>query len=209
MRTKNIYLIGLSFFVVFFLSIAWMFVAWPAVVGHCEGTDEFTKSESGPLEIPPERALVLLGDSLLTGSAEFSPVEMACELIYQGKFDAADELIEHQLSLGSGPIGAEQPGQDAQPQSALSGLAEIVQEYKDISQRRQSAREAAYEERLSELEKLRAETDANDVNDVIAGDVNDIVAALSVIAKASEFADQTKKEQLLSDAFVKRLCKKR
>ena len=208
LRTKNIYLIGLSFFVAFFLSIACMFVAWSAVVGRCEGTDEFAKSESWLLEIPPERASILFGDSLLTGSAESSPVEMACELIYQGKFDAADELIEHQLSLGSGPIGAEQPGQDAQPQSALSGLAEIVQEYKDISRERQSAREAAYKERLSELEKLRAETDANDVNDVIAGDVNDIVAALSVIAKASEYADQTKKEQLLSDAFVKEAMQK-
>jgi carboxyl-terminal processing protease len=133
---------------------------------------------------------------------------MSCELIYRGKFDAADELIQHQLSLDPLPNAAERPGQDVQPQSALSGLAQIVQEYKDITRQRQLAREAAYEEQLSELEKLRAQADANDVNDVIASDVNDIVEVLSVVAKASEFADQAQREQLLSDAFVKDVMQK-
>ena len=208
LRTKNIYLIGLCFFVAFFLSVAWMFVARPAVVHPGQGSDEVPRFASGLSEVPLECASVPLDNSLLTGSAESSPVEMACELICQGKFDAADELIQHQLSLGSRPIGAGQSCQGEQPQSGLSELAQIVQEYKDIGQRRRLAQEAAYKEQLSELEKLRAETDTDDANDAAASDVNDIVAMLSVIAKASEFADETQREQLLSDAFVEEAMQK-
>jgi carboxyl-terminal processing protease len=188
-------LIGLSCFAAFFLSVAWMFLPWPAVVNPCEGRDGVPKSAS-----------VALDDSLLTASDESRPVETACKLIYQDKFDAAGELIQRRLGVSLSSIDAGQAGEDAQPQSALYGLAQIVQEYKGIGRRRQLDREAAYKEQLSELEKFRAETDANDVNDVILGDVNDvndIVAALSVIAKASEFANEAQKEQLLSDAFVK------
>jgi carboxyl-terminal processing protease len=87
-------------------------------------------------------------------------------------------------------------------------LAQIVQEYKDISQQRERAQEAAYKEHVSQLEKLRAEADTNDGNDVIVGDVNDIVKVMSVIAEVFEFADQTQKEQLLSDALVKDIVQK-
>jgi len=110
-------------------------------------------------------------------SGEPNVVETVCELIYQGQFDAADELI----------------GED----SRLGRLAKIVQEYKDIEQRRQSARKVAYEEQLAELEKFRAEADSNDVND--------IPAVFSVISKAVEFADDAQREQLLSEPFVKRI----
>ena len=110
-------------------------------------------------------------------SGEPNVVETVCELIYQGQFDAADELI----------------GED----SRLGRLAKIVQEYKEIEQRRQSARKVAYEEQLAELEKFRAEADSNDVND--------IPAVFSVISKAVEFADDAQREQLLSEPFVKRI----
>ncbi len=124
-----------------------------------------------------------------TSSGRAGVVESACELIYQGQFDAADELIGERSRLGR--------------------LAKIVQEYKSIKQRRQSAREAAYQEQLAELEKFRAEADANDVNDVgfpqsgVA--VNDIPAVFSVIVKACEFADDAQREQLLSESFVKQV----
>ena len=134
--------------------------------------------------------------------------EAACELIYQGKFDAAGALIE-------------QSGQDQQPQ--LSKLAEIIREYQGIDQRRQSAREDAYKEQLAELAKLeeapfwaetekspaQAEVDANnptDSNDV--NDVSNITKALLVITNTCEFADQKQKDQLLSDPFVKQVFQK-
>jgi len=207
LRSKNIYLIGLSFFVAFFLSAAGAFAArpvplevptvgeedgsgvllltWPAVVDPCEGPSLAGTQSSG--EVPEST------------SAEPSLVEKVCELIYEGKFDSAGEMIE-------------EAGPDAQSQFlSLSRLAEIVREYKAISQRRQLAREAAYKEQLAELEKFQAGTDINDVNDVNnvnLNDVNDIVEVLSVIAKASEFADDAQKEQLLSDVFVKEVLQK-
>lgn len=124
-----------------------------------------------------------------TSSGQANVVESACELIYQGQFDAADELIGEHSQFGE--------------------LAKIVQEYKDISQRRQSTRKAAYEEQLAELEKFRAKADANAVNDVgfpqsgVA--VNDIPGVFSVIVRACEFADEAQREQLLSDSFVKQV----
>ena len=164
---ERVYLIWLVWLVtIVFSSAAFGFTARPVVLGSCESGDKVTKSES----------------------SEPNFVETAFELIYQGKFDAAGELIK-------------QSGQDAHPQ--LVQLAEIIQEYKDISQPRQLAREAAYQEQLSELGKFRAKTDTNDVNDV-----NDMSGVLLVIAKACEFADEAQREQLLSEAFVKQILQK-
>ncbi|MCX5636714.1 MAG: S41 family peptidase [Planctomycetota bacterium] len=155
----------------------------------------------------PARQDVFAGDPCTSGNkvtkstqAKPSPIERACELIYEGKFDAAGELIK-------------QSGEDTQKRlPSLSGLEKIVEESKSISQRRQTARETAYREQLAELEKLRAKIDVNDVRDANdrndVNDVNNITTALSVITKACEFADQTQKERLLSDAFVKRVLQK-
>ena len=129
-----------------------------------------------------------------TASAQSGAVKTACELIYHSKFDAAAEQIE-------------QSDRTTYPQ--LGRLAEIIQEYKDTSKQRQSAREAAYQEQLAELQKRQAQgktTDVNDTNDV--NDVNDIVNVLSVITKASEYARADQKEHLLSDAFVKQTIQK-
>ena len=120
-------------------------------------------------------------------SAESLVVREACELICQGEFGAAGELVE-QLDQ-----------QDHHPQ--FSQLAGIVTEYKAISQRRQEAQQTAYEKQLVELEEFRVAADANDANDV--NDVNDIVEAFLVIAGACELADQKQKDELFSDAFVK------
>jgi len=153
---------------------------------------------------PPESAT---GESII--------VKAACELIYQGQFEAAGDLIQQQSEAWPGPVGADQAG--AEGQSRLGRLAEIVREYKAISQRRRSAREAAYAKELAELEKFRAAAEsrvpkgddkervgsANDVNDV-----NDISKVLAAIAKVSDFANEQQKEQLLSDSFVKQVLQK-
>ncbi|MHC4110025.1 MAG: S41 family peptidase [Planctomycetota bacterium] len=111
-------------------------------------------------------------------STESVAVDAVCELIFQGRFDAADKIVVESSRLGR--------------------LANIIAEYKDIKQRRQSTLEAAYKEQLAELEKFRAATDSNGLNDV-----NDITKALGIIAKTHEFTDETQKEQLLSDSLVK------
>jgi len=131
-----------------------------------------------------------------SASGESIVVKAACELIYQGQFGAAGDLIQQQLEVRPGPVGADQTSTDGQSQ--LGRLVEIVREYQGISQRRQSAREAAYAEKLGELEKFRAAAESNDVNDA-----NDISKVLVAIAKVSDFANEQQKEELLSDSFVK------
>lgn len=76
--------------------------------------------------------------SFVVPTTEKDLVNQACELVYQGKFDAADEMIK-------------QSGQSP----SLSELAQIVSEYGSINQKRKSAKETAYKEQLEELEKLR------------------------------------------------------
>lgn len=135
-------------------------------------------------------------DRVEESSAQPDVVRTAFELIYGGKFDSAGELII----------------QSGQSQSQLSQLEEIVQEYEKIGQRRHTAQEAAYQEQLAELEKYRDATDTNnicDVNDIRdINDVNNLSVALSVIAKASEFADDAKKDELFSTASVTRVFQK-
>ncbi len=131
--------------------------------------------------------------------AEPNAFEKICGLIYQGKFDAADTLIK-------------KSNKKQHPQ--LGQLAEIIAEYKAISQRRQSVRDAEYKERLAELEKFQvkpilSQAEGIDVNNV--GDVNDannISDVLSVIARACELADEKQKEELLSRPYVKQALQK-
>ena len=144
------------------------------------------ESVSAPLPAP-------VGSSALTGSTESGTFAQAFELIQEGKFEAAHKLIEPARTQDSAQLGA-----------TAGLLVQIIDEYEQMGERRQAARETAYTEALAELEKLqaqRADDDANDVSDV--NDVNDISAALAVIAKAREFADEKQQQQLTSDAFVR------
>lgn len=115
-------------------------------------------------------------------------VRLVCELIYEGKFTEAGELIEQ-----SAP----------EQQATLGKLGEIVQQYQTIAKQRQAAQKAAYEEQLAELQKLKAPADANQ-----AKDANDVQKVLSVIAKTSEFADDQQKAELLSSSFVTQTIEK-
>jgi carboxyl-terminal processing protease len=153
-----------------------------------------------PSALDPCESPVTVSKSASRQVGEPNLIERACELIYQGKFESAGELIK----------------QSNQDTPSVSALTKIVEEWKAINQRRQSARENAYREQLTELEKLKAKKDANDVKDVNdkslskadQNDVNDIVTVLSVVARASEVASQAQREQLVSDAFVKETFQK-
>lgn len=127
-------------------------------------------------------------------------VESACKLIYQSKFDAAKETIS-QAHNGSG----------AELSETLDQLLGIINEYQDLSQHRQSAWQDTYKQQLAELEKLQA-ADTRDVNNLVAisdaNDANDIINTLTVIAKASEFANEAQRAELLSKPFVKKVFQK-
>ena len=126
-------------------------------------------------------------ESLNSSSAGVGAV---CELIYKGQFDLADERVK---------------AFDLQHK----GLAEIVDKFQEIGQRRQSAKEAAYQEQLTKLEEFRNPAEVNTVdanvaeaNTVDPNDPNSIVDMLAVIAKVEEFANQQQKTKLLADPFV-------
>jgi len=128
-------------------------------------------------------------------SVESSVIGQACKLIYEGQFDAADKLIKQNRNDDPAQLG-----------KAVPRLELLVDQYKSISQERLLAREAAYTEVLAELEKFQAPAEANDVNDANEADKN--ISILSVIARTSEYADETQKKQLLSDTFVKETMQK-
>ena len=126
-----------------------------------------------------------------SASVEAAALGQACKLIYEGQFEAADQLIKQSGDADS-----------TQLDSAAPRLLQVVDKYKSINQQRLSARDTAYTEALAELEKAKAPAEANDVND--ANSVDHLTSVLSAIVKTREFADEAQKKQLLADTFVKK-----
>jgi carboxyl-terminal processing protease len=124
-------------------------------------------------------------------------VKQLCSNIYKGDFAASRALLG---------------GSTKSKSTAITQLINIISEYEAIEQRRQSSREAAYAEKLAELEKFRVAEDTNDVNDVNdpnnMNDPNNISKVLLVIANVAEFADEAQKGELLSEPFVKQVFQK-
>jgi carboxyl-terminal processing protease len=126
-------------------------------------------------------------------------IEQICSAIYKGDFGAARELLG----------GSSQP-EDA----AIVKLADITSAFKVIGEKRELARQAAYQKQLAKLEKYRAAADSGVQGHVPSDpneqrpDINDIPKVLSVIASVADFADEQQKKLLLSDSFVKQIIQK-
>ncbi len=133
-------------------------------------------------------AIALQSASVTVGSESAGLIGQICSEIYEGDFAGARGLVKRSNKSNS---------------AAISQLANVISEYEATEEKRLIALKAAYEEQLAELEKLKTEKDIDDINDV-----NDIVEALSVINQACEFADESQKEQLLSDSSVKEILQK-
>ncbi|MHC4106167.1 MAG: S41 family peptidase, partial [Planctomycetota bacterium] len=133
-------------------------------------------------------AIALQSASVTVGSESAVLIEKICSEIYEGDFAGARGLVKRSNKSKS---------------AAISQLANVISEYEATEEKRGIALKAAYEEQLAELEKLKAEKDIDDINDV-----NDIVDALSVVNQVCEFADESQKEQLLSDSSVKEILQK-
>ena len=132
--------------------------------------------------------------------ANISAIQQVCAAISKGNFAAAEEIIKTTPNEFKTAPAAELPG--------------IVVKYDEMDKKRQIEREAAFEEQLVQLEKLRtgsdkkdpnsAKKDVNDIKDSNdPNDANDVHTPLSVITKACEFADKNQKEKLLKDPYVK------
>ena len=136
-------------------------------------------------------------------------VTRACALIYQSKFTEAHDLLKGNKS--------------AEMAEHVSSLQAIISEYQVIVSNRIEARHAAFLEQLDELEKVQ-HPDPNDPNDL--GDaeaphamgeddeplepnataedraVKRLIKSLSIIAKASEYADNGQRQDLFENAYV-------
>ncbi len=135
-------------------------------------------------------------------------VTAACDLIVRGQFREAAERVAQM-----DPADARVP--------MVKGITE---QYDQICQQRQAAKAAAFKEQCKTLEKLKAvvdlekppqmakrSSDADPVETSAARDPNEpnnITDILAVIAKATEFADETQKKSLLSDAYVTKVAQK-
>ena len=112
------------------------------------------------------------------------------DLIYTGDFKTAQSLI-----ASADPDGAQ-----------LKSLAKVIDQHNQIQFSRQSTKQKIYAEQITELEKLQANFDSNtpaEPNE--PNDINKTVKALSIIAKASDFADDIQKQILLEKPFVKKI----
>jgi len=119
-----------------------------------------------------------------------------CSQIYKGDFGAARKLLEQNSQLNN---------------PYFDHLGVVVSEYEAIAEKSESARQAAYAEKLAELKKLKVAddtdvTDVNDVNDV--NDINGIQKVFSAIANVREFADEQQREELFAEPFVKEAFEK-
>ncbi len=135
-------------------------------------------------------------------------IQTACELIYQGKFDAASKLLKQKIE--NNPDGPETtPPLPDEFSTSISQLLELIDKYQTLDKQRQSNRQTAYQQQLAELEEFHNATGKSDVNDLAhitdANDANDITKVLSVIASASELATDAQREELLSRPFVKQV----
>jgi carboxyl-terminal processing protease len=131
-------------------------------------------------------------------------VVAACRMIYQGQFEAAEELTA-QAGLSD--------------KAQIRQLAGIIRRYEEIDGHRRTARQELFSEQLEELERLKrsgvldrpdrvvsARLDGDEIDqDGDASDPNepnDVPDVLAVIAKATEFASDEQREELLADPFV-------
>jgi carboxyl-terminal processing protease len=141
--------------------------------------------------------------------AQADAVTTACNLIARGQFDEAAQRVA-QIEPADGPRVRDVKG--------------IVEQYEQISQERQLAKEAAFQKQQKELQKLKSTVDlerlpkaskadadadpgeASPVKD--SNEPNDVTDVLAVVARAAEFADAAQKTALLSDPFVAKVIEK-
>ena len=134
---------------------------------------------------------------------QLDTVTRACRLIYEGKFDVAGELARQAKDIDKARVGM---------------IEQVVQQYDEITHRRQAARAEAFAKQRQELDKLKelvdltkvelpaeTEDEAEAVGDsgaVEPNEPNDVTDVLAVIARATEFAEGPQRTSLMADPFV-------
>ena len=133
-------------------------------------------------------AIALQSASATVGSESALLIDKICSEIYEGDFASARGLVSKNSNSNI---------------TAVNELANVISQYETTQQKRHTALETAYKEKLAEFEKFKAEKNVDDLSDV-----NDIVDALSIANSACEFADDKQKAKLLSDKVVQEVIQK-
>jgi carboxyl-terminal processing protease len=129
--------------------------------------------------------------------SKLDPIAEACRLVYEGKFDAAQESAKNAAGFDK---------------DRAELLEQVVQRYRDIARQRQAAREQAFAKHLRELDTLRGAVnlDRADLPSEAGDDPgepnepNSVSDVLAVITRAAEFAGDRQKIALMDDPFVKK-----
>lgn len=119
----------------------------------------------------------------IQSSPVVADIQFIVDDICQGDFEQARRLSE------KSPSG-----------SAAAQLEYLIDQYFAIEQQRTQKRQAAYEEQLQELEKIKEKVSAKDM-----ADVNDIDDAMIAVIRAREYALPEQKETVLDNPFVQTL----
>ncbi len=114
-------------------------------------------------------------------SSETSAFGQVCQLVYEGEFANAAELIAKK--------GCDQ-NQD------FAEIAAITREYEALDKHRAEAKQKSYEKKWKKLQALRW-GDTNDVNDV-----NETSGVFTVAATLAELAEPKQKQQILDAPIV-------
>ena len=133
-------------------------------------------------------AIALQSASATVGSESALLIDKICSEIYEGDFASARGLVSKNSNSNI---------------TAVNELANVISQYETTQQKRHTALETAYKEKLAEFEKFKAEKNVDDLSDV-----NDIVDALSITNSACEFAGDKQKAKLLSDKVVQEVIQK-
>jgi carboxyl-terminal processing protease len=140
--------------------------------------------------------------SVGVGQSE-GPLVQASHLIYRGEFDQAKSLLDQENS-------------ESLPVDDVKTLQGVITQYQQIVAERKASRQQAYVEQWEKLKKLErgepidinepvtaAITDANDSNEP----EDELLKALALVAKASEFADKDQRRTLLAYPYVHSLIR--
>ena len=113
-------------------------------------------------------------------------LQLVADSICQGDFGQARQILE------------QSPADPAADQ-----MKYLVDDYFNIEQKRDEKRQAAYQEQMQELEKIKEKVSANGTPDV-----NDIDETLVAVIQAREYALPEQKAELMDDPFVQTVLAK-
>jgi carboxyl-terminal processing protease len=124
----------------------------------------------------------------------------AVQEICDGNFSAAEQILSSAAAFASSD---EQADANNPPSSAFAeskgALSDVISQYRQIELARGQLQRKSLDEQLAGLEKLKARPETNEPN---------LLEIFPIIARAYEFADDTQKEQILSDEFVQKTIAK-